>query len=109
MISGLVQYKIRLNYISLLSTYTNMELGKPGELTTSGRSKYNYHRWFNNKHLILAKDGQFFPAWGGQGHWLFHFSYFLNKHAFFYPPSAQVLHFGEKYPKVSFVKVKYYQ
>jgi len=26
---------------------------------------------FNNKHLIPAKDGQLFPAWGGQGLWLF--------------------------------------
>jgi hypothetical protein len=45
---------------------------KPGVLTTSGRSKCNYHRWFINKHLIPANDAQFSPAWGGQGHWLFH-------------------------------------
>jgi hypothetical protein len=24
-------------------------------------------------HLIPAKDGQFTPAWGGQGHWLFQY------------------------------------
>jgi len=46
-------------------------LEKPGELTTSGRSNWDYHKCFNNKHLIPAKDGQFSPAWDGQGHWLF--------------------------------------
>jgi uncharacterized SAM-binding protein YcdF (DUF218 family) len=35
---------------------------KPGVLTTFGRSKWNYHRWLNNKHLIPEKDGQFTPA-----------------------------------------------
>jgi hypothetical protein len=48
------------------------ELQKPDTLTTSGRINCNYHKYFSNMHLIPAKDGQFTPAWGGQGHWLFH-------------------------------------
>lgn len=46
---------------------------KPVVLTTFGRYKCNYHKCFNNKHLIPAKDGQFSPARSGQGHWLFQY------------------------------------
>jgi hypothetical protein len=49
------------------------ELQKPDTLTTSGRINCNYHKYFSNMHLIPAKDGQFTPAWGGQGHWLFQY------------------------------------
>ena len=44
---------------------------KPDTLTTSGRFNCNYHKYFNNKHLIPAKDGQCTPAKGGQSHRLF--------------------------------------
>lgn len=43
---------------------------KPYGLTTSGRFNCNYHKYFNNKHLIPARGGQFTPVKNGQGHWL---------------------------------------
>jgi hypothetical protein len=61
------------------SFYTKQTLlEKPGVLTTSGRSKLNYHRWFINKHIIPAGDGQFTPAQGGQGHWYFQITTILH-------------------------------
>jgi len=40
---------------------------KPDALTSYGRFNSNYHKYFNNKHLIPARNGQFTPAESGQG------------------------------------------
>jgi hypothetical protein len=45
-------------------------LQKPGALTKAGRFNCIYYKYFNNKHLIPAKGGQFTPAEDGQSHWL---------------------------------------
>ena len=47
---------------------------KPGSLTTSDWSIYANYIYLTINDLTLAKDGQFVPAKGGQGHWLFHYS-----------------------------------
>jgi hypothetical protein len=38
---------------------------EPDTLTTSGRFNYNYHKYFNNKHLIPAKNSQSTAAKSG--------------------------------------------
>jgi len=43
----------------------------PDALTTSGQFSCSNHKYFNNKDLIPAKDGQITPAKDGQRHWLF--------------------------------------
>jgi hypothetical protein len=47
---------------------------KPDSLTTSGRLNYNFHRYFNNKQVTPAIDGQFVPADSGQIQWFFYFA-----------------------------------
>jgi len=42
------------------------KLQRPDGLTTSGRFNSNYHKYFINKQLIPARDGQFTPAEYGQ-------------------------------------------
>jgi hypothetical protein len=46
-------------------------LQKPGLLTTFGRSDYHNFISLDIKDLTPATYGQFIPAKGGQGHWLF--------------------------------------
>ena len=49
------------------------QVQKPDTLTTTGRFNCNDPKYFNNKHLISAKGGQFTPARSGQSHWILHF------------------------------------
>jgi len=44
----------------------------PEGLSTFGRRLRQYHKYFKNKHLTPARDGQIAPADCDQGHWLFH-------------------------------------
>jgi hypothetical protein len=44
------------------------QMQNPDALTISGRFNYNYHKYFNNKHLIPAKDDQFTPEKDDQSH-----------------------------------------
>jgi hypothetical protein len=45
-------------------------LAKADTLNTAGRYKFDYHKYYNNKHLIPAKNGQFTPPKRWQSHWL---------------------------------------
>lgn len=63
-----IEFKTRLTSEEILAI-----LQKPDALTTSGWFNNNFHKYFTNKHLIPAKDGQLTPAKSGQGQWLFHF------------------------------------
>jgi hypothetical protein len=46
-------------------------MGKPNILTNYSLFNCIDHKYFNNEHLIPAKNSQFTPAISGQGHWLF--------------------------------------
>lgn len=51
------------------------QVQKPDTLTMSSRFNCSYHKYFNNKHLIPARGGQFIPVKSGQHRWLFHYTY----------------------------------
>ena len=72
----ILMQNVSIVHIILISLFSKIILGgpsvqNPDALTTSGQFSCSNHKYFNNKDLIPAKDGQITPAKDGQRHWLF--------------------------------------